>query len=121
MVQTIILNRISGRTRCQRGVSVRQHTKPAFVFTSVRVMWRCPEPVAEHYPAQHPWRAICAWVGQTKNLAMSLEQMAAVTQQEKLIHNTFVVSPALGKQQRSRLYHPEHAHLFRPQRLSSER
>jgi len=44
--------------------------------------------------------------------------MATITQQEKLIRTTlYVISPALEETPaRSRLYHPQHSHLFRPSR-----
>jgi precorrin-4/cobalt-precorrin-4 C11-methyltransferase len=47
---------------------------------------------------------------------ISLEEMAAFTQEHALIRTTlYLVSPALARgPQRSRLYSPDHDHLFRP-------
>jgi len=59
----------------------------------------------EHTQLKHV--AICFRLGWSdeKIWLVSLEQMAAVTQQEKLIRTTlYVVSPALGKQQRVHVY-----------------
>jgi precorrin-4/cobalt-precorrin-4 C11-methyltransferase len=56
------------------------------------------------------------WVDE-KILVVPLDKMAEVTQKENLIRTTlYVISPALQNmgEVRSRLYHPEHNHLFRP-------
>ena len=63
--------------------------------------------------------AICFRVGweDEKIVVVPLEKMAVVTQAENLIRTTlYIISPALTANQsvRSQLYHPEHSHLFRP-------
>jgi precorrin-4/cobalt-precorrin-4 C11-methyltransferase len=47
---------------------------------------------------------------------ISLQEMAAFTQKHELIRTTlYMVSPALARgSERSRLYSPDHDHLFRP-------
>ncbi len=118
-MQTIILSRISGRTEVpvrEELASLAAHQASLFLYLSARHVEAAQSQLLEHYPAQTPV-AICFRLGWSdeKIWLVSLEQMAAVTQQEKLIRTTlYVVSPALGEvTARSRLYHPEHAHLFR--------
>jgi precorrin-4/cobalt-precorrin-4 C11-methyltransferase len=78
----------------------------------------------EHYPAEMPV-AICYRIGwpDEKIVVVPLKEMAQVTQAENLIRTTlYLISPALAEPERqageetarSRLYHPEHSHLFRP-------
>jgi precorrin-4/cobalt-precorrin-4 C11-methyltransferase len=82
----------------------------------------------EHYPPDTPV-AVCFRIGwpDEQIWLVPLTEMADVTQKENLIRTTlYVISPALrdvGKMRsgethaaRSRLYHPEHSHLFRPSR-----
>ena len=70
----------------------------------------------EHYPVDTPV-AICFRLGwpDEKIMVVPLHQMARSTQGENLIRTTlYVISPALlPSNRRSRLYHPEHSHLFR--------
>jgi precorrin-4/cobalt-precorrin-4 C11-methyltransferase len=73
----------------------------------------------EHYPPDTPV-AICFRIGwpDEKIRVVPLQEMADCTQQENLIRTTlYVISPALSPTTgRSRLYHPEHDHLFRSAR-----
>ncbi|MEO0489570.1 MAG: precorrin-4 C(11)-methyltransferase, partial [Cyanobacteria bacterium J06659_2] len=65
--------------------------------------------------------AVCFRVGwpDEKIRVVSLRDMASVTHNEDLIRTTlYLISPALaGCQGRSRLYNPDHDHLFRPKPL----
>ncbi len=146
LVQTIILTRISGRASAvpesEELASLAAHQASLCLYLSARHIEEAQAKLLEHYPADTPV-AICFRVGWSdeKILLVPLEQMAAVTQSEDLIRTTlYVISPALktiGKArleafsmgntsvstgfnnpERSRLYHPEHSHLFRPSRLS---
>lgn len=142
LVQTIILTRISGRASAvpesEELASLAAHQASLCLYLSARHVQEAQEKLLKHYPADTPV-AICFRVGwpDEKIRLVSLEQMAALTQQENLIRTTlYVISPALkaartalnstssmgnsetieSEVARSRLYHPEHSHLFRPSR-----
>jgi precorrin-4/cobalt-precorrin-4 C11-methyltransferase len=121
-VQTIILTRISGRTevpdREELG-SLAAHQASLCLYLSARHVEAAQAKLAEHYPSDTPV-AICYRLGwpDEKILLVSLDKMAVVTRDNKLVRTTmFLISPALekveGEKARSRLYHPEHSHLFR--------
>ena len=120
LVQTIILSRISGRTEVPAGedlASLAAHGASLCLYLSARHVEEATKQLLEHYPPETPV-AICFRLGwpDEKIWLVSLDKMASVSQEEKLIRTTlYVISPALGAAEaRSRLYHPEHAHLFRP-------
>lgn len=136
LVQTIILTRISGRASAvpesEELASLAAHQASLCLYLSARHVEDAQEKLLEHYPADTPV-AVCFRIGwpDEKIWIVPLQQMAALTQQENLIRTTlYLISPALrgvGKvlagqensnssedEVRSRLYHPEHSHLFRP-------
>ena len=131
LVQTIILTRISGRTGVpdrEELSSLAAHQASLCLYLSARHVENAQAQLLEHYPVQTPV-AICFRLGwpDEKIRLVPLDQMAAVTQQEKLIRTTlYVISPALEaaiapsnmsnsvRTARSHLYNPEHTHLFRP-------
>ncbi len=121
LVQTIILTRISGRTQVPENEelsSLAAHQASLCLYLSARHIEAAQDRLMQHYPADTPV-AICYRLGwpDERIVLIPLEQMAAVTREEKLIRTTlYVISPALGKVEnaRSRLYHPQHYHLFRP-------
>lgn len=120
LVQTIILSRISGRTHVparEELASLAAHQASLCLYLSARHIEDAQNQILQHYPPETPV-AICFRLGwpDEKILVVSLDKMAIVTQEENLIRTTlYVISPALGKAEaRSRLYHPEHNHLFRP-------
>ena len=123
LVQTIILTRISGRTEVPASeelASLAAHQASLCLYLSARHIESAQLKLMEHYPVETPV-AICFRVGwpDEKILVVPLDKMASVTTEENLIRTTlYVISPALGASPptRSRLYHPEHAHLFRPSR-----
>ena len=70
-----------------------------------------------HYPP-HTLVAICYRVSwpDAKILVVPLDQLAATSSEQRLLRTTmYLVSPALADlpDVRSRLYHPNHSHLFR--------
>ena len=73
----------------------------------------------EHYPAETPVAVghRVSWPDQLLEV-VPLREMAAFTDRHALIRTTlYVISPALSKaSRRSRLYSPDHDHLFRPRR-----
>lgn len=120
LVQTIILTRISGRTRVpptEELAALAAHKASLCLYLSARHAAEAQAELLEHYPADTPV-AICFRVGwpDEKIRLVPLSQMAAVTEQEDLIRTTlYIVSPALSADPaRSRLYSPSHDHLFRP-------
>jgi precorrin-4/cobalt-precorrin-4 C11-methyltransferase len=126
LVQTIILTRISGRTQVpeqEELSSLAAHQASLCLYLSARHVENAQAKLLEHYPADTTV-AICYRLGwpDEKIVLVPLKEMAAATSQEDLIRTTmYLVSPALGKLQgRSRLYHPDHDHLFRPKSCQTE-
>jgi precorrin-4/cobalt-precorrin-4 C11-methyltransferase len=128
LVQTIILTRISGRTQVpepEELASLAAHQASLCLYLSARHVDDAQMKLMQHYPADTPV-AVCFRVGWSdeKIWVVPLNQMAVLTEQEKLIRTTlYIISPALSaveeqfsydKSRRSRLYNPEHSHLFRP-------
>lgn len=122
LVQTIILTRISGRTHVperEELASLAAHQASLCLYLSARHIETAQEKLMQFYPPDLPV-AICYRLGWSdeKIVIVPLEKMAEMTQAEDLIRTTlYVISPALNQlttSTRSRLYHPEHAHLFRP-------
>ncbi len=120
LVQTIVLSRTGGRT----GVPEREELKhlaslraSLCLYLSARHVDEVQATLLEHYPADTPvavgYRV--SWPDQWLNL-VPLDQMAKITHERNLIRTTlYVVSPAFGSTtQRSKLYSPDHDHLFRP-------
>ena len=122
LVQTIVLSRAGGRT----GVPEREQLDrlaalqaSLCLYLSARHVEEVETTLLEHYPGDTPvavgYRV--SWPDQLLEL-IPLRDMAAFTQRHGLIRTTlYVVSPALSKApRRSRLYAPDHDHLFRPKR-----
>ncbi|KOP25130.1 precorrin methylase [Hapalosiphon sp. MRB220] len=121
LVQTIILTRISGRTEVpakEELTSLAAHQASLCLYLSARHIEAAQAKLLEHYPPDTSV-AICYRLGWSdeKILVVPLDKMADCTHQENLTRTTlYVISPALKQTiGRSRLYHPEHTHLFRPQ------
>lgn len=141
LVQTIILTRVSGRTQvpaAEELATLAAHQASLCLYLSARHVEAAQQQLLQHYPATTPV-AICFRLGwpDEQIWLVPLEQMTAVTAREDLIRTTlYVISPALAAptvpatiaqpdcrtteiaQARSRLYNPEHDHLFRPSRSS---
>ncbi|NEO33049.1 MAG: precorrin-4 C(11)-methyltransferase [Symploca sp. SIO3C6] len=127
LVQTIILTRISGRASAvpesEELASLAAHQASLCLYLSARHIEEAQAKLLKFYPADTPV-AVCFRIGWSDEriLLVPLERMAVVTREENLVRTTlYLISPALraafadgnmGKT-RSRLYHPEHAHLFR--------
>lgn len=122
LVQTIILTRISGQAssvpEAEELSSLAAHKASLCLYLAARHIEKAQSKLLEHYPKDTPV-AVCYRVGwQDEQIwLVPLEKMAAVTQENNLIRTTlYLISPALQEAvtTRSRLYHPEHSHLFRP-------
>lgn len=122
VVQTIVLSRAGGRT----GVPEREQLAnlarlqaSLCLYLSARHVDEVQATLMEHYPADTPvaigYRV--SWPDQWLRV-VPLQEMATVSKQRDLIRTTlYVISPALKAQgQRSKLYSPDHDHLFRPGR-----
>lgn len=122
LVQTIILTRISGQAsnvpEAEDLASLAAHKSSLCLYLAARHVEKSQEKLLEHYPSDTPV-AVCYRVGwpDEKIWLVSLAEMAKVTRENDLIRTTlYLISPALKEvtDARSRLYHPEHSHLFRP-------
>jgi precorrin-4/cobalt-precorrin-4 C11-methyltransferase len=128
LVQTIILTRISGRTQVpetEELAGLAAHQASLCLYLSARHVEASQAKLLEHY-APETSVAICFRLGwpDEKILVVPLTQMAQVTREQQLERTTmYLVSPALNPEAsspnvRSRLYHPEHTHLFRPRAVA---
>jgi precorrin-4/cobalt-precorrin-4 C11-methyltransferase len=127
LVQTIILTRISGRTQVPEAEelgALAAHQASLCLYLSARHVGDSQAKLMQHYPADTPV-AVCFRLGwpDERIWVVPLSQMAEVTEREQLVRTTlYVISPALESTKagfspdgrRSRLYNPEHSHLFRP-------
>ena len=119
-VQSIILTRISGRTQVPESealAAMAAHRTSLCLYLSARHVESAQDELMQHYPPETPV-AICFRVGwpDEQILVVPLEKMARASETENFVRTTlYIVSPALdaGKG-RSRLYSPNHDHLFRP-------
>ncbi|GAB4434888.1 MAG: precorrin-4 C(11)-methyltransferase [Cyanobacteria bacterium J069] len=131
LVQTIILTRISGRTQVPDAedlASLAAHKASLCLYLSARHVEPAQAQLMAHYAPDTPV-AICFRLGwpDEQIWLTPLSQMAATTQEKDLIRTTlYVISPALAAagepfetSVRSRLYNPEHDHLFRRSRIAT--
>ncbi|MBE9115045.1 precorrin-4 C(11)-methyltransferase [Lusitaniella coriacea LEGE 07157] len=122
LVQTIILTRTNGRAskvpEAEELASLAAHKASLCLYLSARHAVEAQERLLQHYPPE-TLVGVCYRLGWSDEQiwVVPLEQMAAITQEKELIRTTlYVISPGLGAlgDARSRLYHPDHSHLFRP-------
>ena len=119
LVQTIVLSRAGGRT----GVPERENLQhlaslgaSLCLYLSARHVEEVQATLLQHYSAETPvaigYRV--SWPDQWLSV-VPLKQMAMTSREQELIRTTlYVVSPALAAgRQRSKLYSPDHKHLFR--------
>jgi precorrin-4/cobalt-precorrin-4 C11-methyltransferase len=123
LVQTIILTRAQGRASAMPSTenlaSLAAHQSSLCLYLAAKQVKMAEAQLLEHYPANTPV-AICWRVSwpEEKILVVPLITMAATTEREQLLRTTmYIISPALGEigGYRSSLYHPTHAHIFRPE------
>lgn len=127
LVQTIILTRVSGSASqvpsTEELSTLAAHQASLCLYLAARHVAKSQEQLLQHYSPETPV-AVCFRVGwpDEKISIVPLKEMAAYTQAENLTRTTlYIVSPALANLQspvatRSRLYHPEHSHIFRPRK-----
>jgi precorrin-4/cobalt-precorrin-4 C11-methyltransferase len=120
LVQTIILTRASGRTQvpvAEDLASLASHQASLCLYLSARHVESAQQHLLTHYDPKTPI-AICYRLGwpEEQILLGSLAEMASLTQSATWDRTVlYVISPALAEavQTRSRLYSPQHSHLFR--------
>ena len=122
VVQTIVLSRAGGRT----GVPEREQLErlaslgaSLCLYLSARHVEEVQQTLLHHYPDDTPV-AIghrVSWPDQWLTI-VPLREMAQMSRERNLIRTTlYIISPALVPgPERSRLYSPDHDHLFRPNR-----
>ena len=123
LVQSIILTRISGRTQVPASEelsALAAHKTSLCLYLSARHVDAAQAKLLTHYPPDTPV-AVCFRIGwpDEQIWITPLSHMASLTQQEKLVRTTlYMISPVLqgatAIKARSRLYSPDHHHLFRP-------
>ncbi|GAB4224736.1 MAG: precorrin-4 C(11)-methyltransferase [Stanieria sp.] len=122
LVQTIILTRVSGAASAvpesEELASLAAHQASLCLYLAARHVEVAQQKLLQHYPVDTSV-AICYRLGweDEQMWVVPLEEMATVSQANNLIRTTlYLISPALQKASpsRSRLYHPQHSHLFRP-------
>lgn len=120
LVQTIVLSRAGGRTGVPERESLQRLAAlgaSLCLYLSARHVEEVQQELLLHYPATTPVAIAyrVSWPDQWTTV-VPLSAMAATSRERDLIRTTlYIVSPALaaGGQDRSRLYSPEHHHLFR--------
>jgi len=124
VVQTIVLSRSGGRTGVPASEELNHLSAlkaSLCLYLSARHVDDVQATLLEHYPADTPvaigYRV--SWPDEQITV-VPLSDMAATSKSLNLIRTTlYVVSPALSRlPKRSKLYSPEHDHLFRPAKSS---
>ena len=120
LVQTIVLSRAGGRTgvpeteELDRLAALRSSL---CLYLSARHVEEVQQKLLNAYPPETPVAIAhrVSWPDEWISI-VPLHAMAQTTLERKLIRTTlYIVSPALVEgQQRSKLYSPDHDHLFRP-------
>lgn len=125
LVQTIILTRVSGSASSvpdnEELASLAAHEASLCLYLAARHVDLCQTKLLKHYAVDTPV-AICYRVGwqDEQIFIVPLDKMAITTHEHNLIRTTlYIISPALrhlnhSNFRRSRLYHPQHSHIFRP-------
>jgi precorrin-4/cobalt-precorrin-4 C11-methyltransferase len=128
LVQTIILTRTSGRTQVPEAEELSllaSHRASLCLYLSARHVEQAQAQLLTHYPPETPM-AICyrlGWPDEWIQLG-SLAEMATLSRDQDLERTVlYLISPALkgveaSDPTRSRLYNPDHAHLFRARQKS---
>lgn len=120
--QTIILSRSKGRTEMPENEDLEKLAAinaSLCIYLSARHVKEVEKKLLEHYPEDTPV-AICyrvSWKDEWVKV-VNLNKLAKETKDQNLIRTTlFIVSPALRREKsRSKLYSPDHSHLFRQEK-----
>jgi precorrin-4/cobalt-precorrin-4 C11-methyltransferase len=122
LVQTIILTRIQGRASAmpptETLASLAAHRSSLCLYLAAGQIVEAQRQLLLHYPPDTPV-AICYRVSwpDAKISIVPLDQLAASSTAQGLLRSTmYLISPALAPVEdvaRSRLYDPNHSHIFR--------
>jgi precorrin-4/cobalt-precorrin-4 C11-methyltransferase len=120
LVQTIILTRTQGKTDVpnrENLAALAAHQASLCLYLSAHHCAKAQAQLMEHYPAETPM-ALCYRLGWPDEQVVlgQLSQMVELTRDANLTRTVlYVISPALAgsADARSRLYSPDHAHIFR--------
>jgi precorrin-4 C11-methyltransferase len=119
VVQTVILTRAEGQTSMPEGealADLASHRATLCVFLSARLAQHVQDQLLTAYPADTPAAIVyrVSWPDQMIVLT-ELSNLAEEVRRNKLTRTTLImVGPAVGRRQnRSRLYDPNHGHIFR--------
>ncbi|KGG16500.1 MULTISPECIES: precorrin-4 C(11)-methyltransferase [unclassified Prochlorococcus] len=119
IVQTIVLSRISGRTGIPQKEKLENLAKTGAsicLYLSARHVEEVQEKLLMYYPEDTPVAIAhrVTWEDQWIKV-VALKDLALTSRKKKLIRTTlYIISPALrSNNQRSKLYHHKHKHLFR--------
>jgi precorrin-4/cobalt-precorrin-4 C11-methyltransferase len=122
LVQTIILTRIQGRASAmpptETLASLAAHRSSLCLYLAAGQIAAAQRQLLLHYPPETPV-AICYRVSwpDAKISIVPLDKLAATSTEQGLLRSTmYLISPALAQVKdatRSRLYHPNHSHIFR--------
>jgi precorrin-4 C11-methyltransferase len=119
VVQTIILTRGEGRTAMPSGESLAAlaaHRASLCIFLSARLSQQVQEQLLTAYPPETPVAILyrVSWPDE-KIIRTDLQHLDREMRQHHLTRTTLIlVGEAIGgRQNRSRLYHSTHAHIFR--------
>ena len=120
VVQTIVLGRAGGRTGVPPSEELDRLAAlgaSLCLYLSARHINEVQTTLQEHYPDDTPVAIAyrVSWPDEWISV-VPLSQIAAASKARQLIRTTlYIISPALnGGRKRSRLYSPDHDHLFRP-------
>src|SRR6266581_274409 len=119
VVQTIILTRGEGKTKMPAGESLAAlaaHRASLCVFLSARLSKKVQEQLLTAYGPDTPVAILyrVSWPDE-KIIVTRLQELHSTIRQHKLTRTTLILVGAAigGRQNRSRLYHATHAHIFR--------
>jgi precorrin-4 C11-methyltransferase len=119
VVQTIILTRGEGKTTMPSGESLAAlaaHRASLCIFLSARLSQQVQEQLLTAYPPETPVAILyrVSWPDE-KIILTDLQHLHRDMRQHNLTRTTLIlVGEAIGaRQNRSRLYHSTHAHIFR--------
>ena len=120
VVQTIVLGRAGGRTGVPPSEELDRLAAlgaSLCLYLSARHIDDVQATLQRHYPDDTPVAIAyrVSWPDEWMSV-VPLSEMAESSRKRQLIRTTlYIISPALnGGRQRSRLYSPDHDHLFRP-------
>ncbi|MEC4805744.1 MAG: precorrin-4 C(11)-methyltransferase [Jaaginema sp. PMC 1079.18] len=133
LVQSIILTRASGRASAvpdaENLATLAAHQASLCLYLSARHVEAAQAQLLQHYPPETPV-GVCYRLGwpDEQIWVVPLDKMIEITQTQQLIRTTlYLISPSLEanvnhyQNARSRLYHPDHSHLFRPNSQSAKK